>query len=145
MPNTAEFTLLNIVLLDYYIPQDEGFVITNDEVMWNYSMRVNFSPFPAGKQSIHIFMGFKLYYKNDAEKKTIAELEIDNHFTVKADVNLMGKLKILNEFLNITNANIKGIYAAKAEGTSFAEVIPSPINFRQYDEGFKQEITKGWK
>lgn len=143
MPEKIEFNLIQVKLLKHNLPKGKD--IDEKKVMWYFSFSISFNRLSQGKQGVKIVFGYKLYYKDDPEKKTIASIEIESKFWVMGKVSPDGKLHTLYRLLSIVCWNLQGAHAAKTEGTPLASVIPGAPKFEQYEEKIKKDITNGWR
>lgn len=142
---TVEFTLSKLSVTDFQFPPDmKTRAITNDEVMWNYSYRIRFNPQSPGAVFITITMQYKLYYKSDASKKTIAMVELENIYLVRGTLNTNEKTVMLLNLLPMINNNLQGVYAAKTEGSPLALVVPPVANYYTHGETLNKLAHDHW-
>ena len=144
--NEIEFQLMSISLLDELLPQDiEKIKVDVSEVRWQYSFSFTVNPFPGNKKCIRPEMSYKLYYRNDSEKKPIAFVKASNLFSVSGPLDADEKHYILHVLLAITSSCIAGIYAAKTEGSALAKILPPMVDFSKFDDLISEKIADEWE
>ncbi len=141
----VEMSLLNLSLLDFMFPADmKSRTITNDEVMWDYNFKMRFNSQPPPDKMVTLTMFYKLFYKNDTLKKTIAKVEVENIYLVKGQLSPEAKQQMILMMLPMLSSNIQGIYAAKTEGSALALMLPPLVDFYKHNERIKKVINNEW-
>jgi hypothetical protein len=140
-----KFQLLSSHIFDWgFPPPNQKFSITEDDVHWKYKFKFHVSKFPIDARCIVIDLACKLHYRNPKKKTSIARSEIHNSFKIEGATTDEGKLLILYTALEISSWNLQGVFAAGLGDTPISSFICPSINFKQYEEDFKQKLRDEW-
>jgi len=144
----VQYTLLGIEVLEFKLPADNKHDDAEiDDMAWHYACHINYTPF--SKEQIIINMNYScfMYLKDDPARNKITSINTSTSFSVTASLSSDAKQIILKNFLQISIANLQGVYAAKTENTHWALLLPPQHDVTEGDGGdwFENEIYERWK
>ncbi len=147
MEENIQYNLTAIEVLDFSLPADskQYEAIEPDDIMWNYSTYLNFSPYSPDKIMIKVNYSYFMYLKDDPEQKKLTSITTRSTFVVTKSLSSVAKLYTLLHLDRIASANLIGAYAAKAQKTMWAAMLPQQENTEKHIETLKTEINDRWK